>query len=96
MAYVFIAKQWGVEIPDQIMDKLKKASELVNLAILDRESFLNREFEGIVHGDEIRVLDEAMTNKRDPGQRELVRLAFPFGKHNFGDLHRLIAEVNRF
>ena len=46
LAYVFIAKQWGVEIPDQIMDKLKKASELVNLAILDRESFLNREFEG--------------------------------------------------
>ena len=46
LGYVFIAKKWGVEIPDQIMDKLKKASELVNLAILDRESFLNREFEG--------------------------------------------------
>jgi len=35
-----------MEIPDQILSKLIKASELVNLAILDRESFLNREFDG--------------------------------------------------
>ena len=46
MAYVHIAKLWGLEVPEQVMNKLKKASELVNLAILDRESFLNREFEG--------------------------------------------------
>ena len=46
LAYVFIAKLWGAEVPDQIMSKLIKASELVNLAILDRESFLNRNFEG--------------------------------------------------
>jgi len=46
LAYVFIAKLWGAEIPDQILSKLIKASELVNLAILDRESFLNREFDG--------------------------------------------------
>ena len=46
LAYVFIAKLWGVKVPDQIMSKLIKASELVNLAILDRESFLNRKFEG--------------------------------------------------
>jgi hypothetical protein len=25
-----------------------------------------------------------------------VRLAFPFGRHDFGDLHRLIRAVNRF
>ena len=46
LAYVFISKQWGAEVPDQIMNKLIKASELVNLAILDRKSFLNRKFEG--------------------------------------------------
>ena len=46
LAYVLIAKQWGVEVPDQIMSKLIKASELVNLAILDRKNFLNRKFEG--------------------------------------------------
>ena len=46
LAYVYIAKLWGVEVPNQIMSKLIKASDLVNLAILDRESFLNRKFEG--------------------------------------------------
>ena len=46
LAYVFIANLWEAEVPDQIMNKLIKASELVNLAILDRESFLNRNFEG--------------------------------------------------
>ena len=46
LAYVHIAKLWGVEVPNQIMSKLIKASDLVNLAILDRESFLNRKFEG--------------------------------------------------
>ena len=45
LAYVHIAKLWGVEVPNQIMSKLIKASDLVNLAILDRESFLNRKFE---------------------------------------------------
>jgi hypothetical protein len=25
-----------------------------------------------------------------------VRLAFPFGRHDFGDLHRLIRAVNHF
>ena len=46
LAYAFIANLWEAEVPDQIMNKLIKASELVNLAILDRESFLNRNFEG--------------------------------------------------
>ena len=46
LAYVHIAKLWGAEVPNQIMSKLIKASDLVNLAILDRESFLNRKFEG--------------------------------------------------
>ena len=46
LAYVHIAKLWGSEVPNQIMSKLIKASDLVNLAILDRESFLNRKFEG--------------------------------------------------
>ena len=46
LAYAFIANLWGAEVPDQIMNKLIKASKLVNLAILDRESFLNRNFEG--------------------------------------------------
>jgi hypothetical protein len=46
LAYAFIANLWGAEVPDQIINKLIKASELVNLAILDRESFLNRNFEG--------------------------------------------------
>ena len=46
LAYAFIANLCEAEVPDQIMNKLIKASELVNLAILDRESFLNRNFEG--------------------------------------------------
>ena len=57
---------------------------------------LNEEFNSIVHQDQIRVLDPATSARRDPGETGLVRLAFPFGRHDFGDLHRLIRAVNRF
>ena len=57
---------------------------------------LNQAFAPIIKDGEIRILDDKSLARRDPGAPQLVRLAFPFGRHNFGDLHRMIAEVNRF
>jgi len=51
LAYVYIAQLWGAEVPNKIMNKLVKASELVNLAILDRDEFLSREFTGKYNGN---------------------------------------------
>ena len=77
-------------IGELIVLRLKRAPNSQQL------SRLNQEFSDIIDNDAIRILDDATTSKRDPGQKDLARLAFPFGKHNFGDLHRLIAEVNSF
>lgn len=46
LGYVYLAQLWGAEIPKKLMNKLVKASELVNLAIEDREAFLSRKFTG--------------------------------------------------
>ena len=51
LAYVYVAQLWGAEIPKSIMNKLVKASELVNLAILDRDAYLSREFTGEYNGN---------------------------------------------
>ncbi len=77
-------------IGELIVLRLKRAPNSQQL------SRLNHEFSDIIDNDAIRILDDATTSKRDPGQKDLARLAFPFGKHHFGDLHRLIAEVNSF
>ena len=41
--YIHIAKLWGAEVPESVMNKVIKASEVANLAIVDREAFLSRE-----------------------------------------------------
>ena len=46
LAYVYLAQLRGAKVPKKLMSKLIKASELVNLAIEDREAFLNRKFTG--------------------------------------------------
>ncbi len=43
LAYIHIAKLWGAEVPESVMNKVIKASEVANLAIVDREAFLSRE-----------------------------------------------------
>ena len=44
LGYVYIANLWGAEVPDTLFNKLVKASELVNLAITDYETFRSRSF----------------------------------------------------
>ena len=46
LGYVYIAKLWGAEIPKKLQNKLVKASEVVNLAITDYETFRSRPFSG--------------------------------------------------
>lgn len=46
LAYVYVAQLWGAEVPAKVMNKLVKASELVNLAIADRDAYLDRKFNG--------------------------------------------------
>jgi hypothetical protein len=80
---------------------MRYVGELIILRIQREPSasqleLLNDEFNSIVHQDQIRVLDPAASARRDPGESGLIRLAFPFGRHDFGDLHRLIRAVNRF
>ena len=82
-------------------DSMRYIGELIVLRIKREPTAmqladLNSKFAHIIHDDRIRVLDEPVVLRRDPGHKELVRLAFPFGKHDFGDLHQLIAEVNKF
>ena len=38
-------------MPDKLMNKLIKASEVVNLAIVDRDKFLDRKFTGKYNGN---------------------------------------------
>ena len=51
LGYVYIAQLWGAQVPEKLMNKLIKASEVVNLAILDREKFLDRKFTGKYNGN---------------------------------------------
>ena len=46
LGYVYIAKLWGAEIPKKLQKKLVKASEVVNLAITDYETFKSKPFSG--------------------------------------------------
>lgn len=42
MAFIHIANVWGVEIPKNILEKVKKSSELINLGIADLDKFQER------------------------------------------------------
>ncbi len=57
LGYVYIAQEWGAEVPDELMEKLTAASHVTNLAINDHEAFRSRPY-----GDEVRnaVLDTRM------------------------------------
>ena len=82
-------------------DSMRYIGELIVLRIKREPSptqlaDLNSKFAHIINDDCIRVLEEPVVLRRDPGHKELVRLAFPFGKHDFSDLHQLIAEINKF
>ena len=46
LAFVYISKLWGASIPDEIIKKLTNASNLVNLAIKDYDTFRSRPFTG--------------------------------------------------
>jgi hypothetical protein len=43
LGYVHIAQAWNVPVPEQILYKLKKSAEIVNLAITDYDKFTSRE-----------------------------------------------------
>tara|TARA_B100000900_G_scaffold411909_1_gene432566 strand:- start:184 stop:1323 length:1140 start_codon:yes stop_codon:yes gene_type:complete len=46
LAFVYISDLWGANIPNEIMKKLMRASNLVNLAITDYDTFRSRPFTG--------------------------------------------------
>ena len=47
LGYVYIAKLWGAEVPEELQNKLVKASEVANLAITDYDKFTSRKHSGI-------------------------------------------------
>ena len=47
LGYVYIAKLWGAEVPEELQNKLVKASEVANLAITDYDKFTSRNYNGI-------------------------------------------------
>jgi hypothetical protein len=46
LGYVYIAELWGAEIPEKLQNKLVKAAEVVNLAIIDWDKFKSRKYDG--------------------------------------------------
>ena len=46
LGFVYVAKLWGANVPDNIQKKLIKSSEVANLAILDWEKFKERKYTG--------------------------------------------------
>ena len=46
LGYVYIAKLWGAEVPEKLQNKLVKAAEVVNLAIIDWDKFKSRKYDG--------------------------------------------------
>lgn len=44
LGFVYVAKLWGADVPDNIQKKLIKSSEVANLAILDWEKFKERKY----------------------------------------------------
>ena len=82
-------------------DSMRYVGDLIVLRIQRAPSTqqlnaLNRQFAPIIKNDQIRILEQSVVTRRDPGEPQLTRIAFPFGRHDFGDLHRLIAAVNQF
>ena len=55
---------------------------------------LNDRFSMICKGGKIEPVEPAGVELRDTDELQLKRLTFPFGRHSFGDLHRLIHAVN--
>tara|TARA_X000001036_G_C20597204_1_gene773431 strand:+ start:37 stop:1170 length:1134 start_codon:yes stop_codon:yes gene_type:complete len=46
LGYVYLAKVWGAEVPNSVMNKITKAAEVLNLGITDYEKFSSRKFDG--------------------------------------------------
>ena len=46
LGYIYLAKLWGAEIPVTVINKVTKASEILNLGIKDYEKFTSREYNG--------------------------------------------------
>ena len=46
LGYVYLAKLWNVEVPQKIIEKITKASEVLNLGIIDYDKFSSRKYSG--------------------------------------------------
>lgn len=46
LGYVYLAKLWNVEVPKKIIEKVTKASEVLNLGIIDYDKFSSRKYSG--------------------------------------------------
>ena len=46
LGYVYITELWGAEVPEKLQNKLVKAAEVVNLAIIDWDKFKSRKYDG--------------------------------------------------
>ena len=46
LGYLYLAKLWGAEIPEIVMKKVTKASEVLNLGITDYEKYRSRKHDG--------------------------------------------------
>ena len=53
LGYVYIAKLWGAEVPEELQNKLVKASEVANLAITDWIKFKSRKYSGGIQDNAI-------------------------------------------
>ena len=46
LGYLYLAKLWGAEIPEIVLKKVTKASEVLNLGIIDYEKYTSRKHDG--------------------------------------------------
>ncbi len=46
LGYLYLAKLWGAKIPETVITKVTKASEVLNLGITDYEKYSSRKYDG--------------------------------------------------
>ena len=65
LGYIYLAKLWGVKVPDNVMNKVKKASEILNLGITNYEKFSSREYDGEQNNNKYKKKNARMHTHQD-------------------------------
>ena len=65
LGYIYLAKKWGVKVPDLVMNRITKAAEVLNLGITDYESFSSRKFDGDQNNNQYKKKNARMHTHQD-------------------------------